>query len=153
MYPALRKGPWGVERSLVPLRANRRRNLALPMIPCEGPGYEAMFSRDPVRNEGGGIDQKKKMRFSFSVVTFSLKADTDTYRKIPTISPGLTFVRKAFCWAYFWRGLFTGGIVRFKMGLAVNKSSSKRLTETVYGHMCGRDYHQKDICIGDLGGS
>ena len=45
-----RKGSWGgqksgrqakkVEPSLVPLRANRR-NLALPMIPCEAPGYEA----------------------------------------------------------------------------------------------------------------
>ena len=46
------------------------------------------------------------------------------YRKIPIISPGLIFAKKAFFaglifgGAYFWRGLLSEGILRFKMGLA-----------------------------------
>ena len=43
------------------------------------------------------------------------------YRKIPIISPGLLFVQRVFLWtyfreAYFRRGLFLEGILRFKMG-------------------------------------
>ena len=33
------------------------------------------------------------------------------YRKIPIISPGLIFVQKAFCWAYFRGSLFSEGLV------------------------------------------
>ena len=33
------------------------------------------------------------------------------YRKIPIISPGIIFVQKAFCWAYFWGSLFSEGLI------------------------------------------
>ena len=50
------------------------------------------------------------------------KKTNKTYSEIPIISPGLTFVQKAFFaglifgGAYFRRGLLLEGIVRFKMG-------------------------------------
>ena len=37
--------------------------------------------------------------------------DMPRYRKIPIISPGIIFVQKAFCWAYFRGSLFSEELV------------------------------------------
>ena len=51
------------------------------------------------------------------------------YRKIPVISPGLTFVQKVVSlglfWGYFRRGLLLEGILRFKVGWACQYEQPK----------------------------
>ena len=78
------------------------------------------------------------------------------YRKIPIISPGLIFVQKAFCWAYFRGSLFSEGLIIGRnsafQSLKHFENSSKQLAPTVHGLIFRRAYYRKDIYVSDLGG-
>ena len=81
------------------------------------------------------------------------------YRKIPIISPGLTFAQKAFFaglifgGAYFRRGLLMEGICVSNNGLGLtiktaeqhHENSLKQLALTVHGLIFGRAYYRKDF--------
>ena len=55
-----------------------------------------------------------------------------TYRKIPIIVPGLIFIQKAFCWAYFRGSLFSEGIIigrnfAFQNGLGLTIKTAENI--------------------------
>ena len=57
--------------------------------------------------------------------------DRTSYRKIPIISPGLIFVLKAVCWAYFRGSLFPEGLIigrnfafQNRLGLTIKTADS-----------------------------
>ena len=54
----------------------------------------------------------KIIRFYFGFLLLrSYRCYWLAYRKFPVISPGLTFVQNAFCWAYFRGSLFSEGLI------------------------------------------
>ena len=100
---------------------------------------------------------------------FRLMQGWDKDHKIPRISPGLIFLRKAFLLGLFSGELIFGGAYHWReFGISKwiendNKSSLKlkhednrlkQLTLTVHGliFVFERAYYQKDICVSDLGG-
>ena len=67
-----------------------------------------------------------------------------TYCKILIISPGLTFLQKAFLLGLFLGELIFGGNFAFQNGLGL---TIKTVTLTVHGLKFRRAYYRKDICI------
>ena len=82
------------------------------------------------------------------------------YRKIPIISPGLTFVQKAillglysgeliFGGAYYWKEFCVSKWVELdnKNRPKHYQNSLKQLALTVHGLTFGRAYYRKDFCV------
>ena len=96
----------------------------------------------------------------------TIMARQSSYRKIPTISPGLIFAQKAFSLglfsgelifrgAYYWKEFCVSKWVGLdnKNSLKYYENSLKQLALTIHGQIFRSAYYRKDFCVRDLGSS